>query len=59
MLTINQCREKLEKNSDKKYTEIEVVTIRDFLYKLAQLNVKYIKQQQLNNLKSKTNYECK
>ena len=50
MLTINQCRDVLEKNNSKKYTDESIAAIRDFLYKLAMLNVEHIKQQKQNNL---------
>ena len=46
MLTIKQCCQILEKESDKKYNDEEVSMIREFLYKLAKLNVEHIKFQQ-------------
>jgi hypothetical protein len=41
MLTIKECREKLQNTT---YSDEEILAIRDFLYKLAKLNVQYIKE---------------
>jgi hypothetical protein len=37
-LSISQCREILKKNGGKKYTEEQIVQIRDVLYVFAELN---------------------
>lgn len=42
MLTIKQCREKLNENGIE-FTDEQIVAIRDFLYKLARINVDYVK----------------
>ena len=41
MLTLKECREKLQNTT---YSDEEILAIRDFLYKLAKLNVQYIKE---------------
>ena len=48
MLTINECKEKL-KNVDRTYNDEEVQTIRDYLYKLARINIDFIKEKRKEN----------
>jgi hypothetical protein len=43
MLTLKECKEKL-KDDNRTYTDEEVLAIRDYLYKLASINVQYIKE---------------
>jgi len=45
MLTLKECREKLQ---NKTYSDEEILAIRDFLYKLAKLNVQYIWKKRCN-----------
>ena len=42
MLSIKQCREKLE-NNGKEFTDEQILAIRDYLYKLGHINISYIK----------------
>lgn len=48
MLNLKQCKEIL-KETGKKYHDEEVLAIRDFLYKLAQINVQYINEKLKEN----------
>ena len=48
MLNIKQCREQL-KETGSKFTDEEVLAIRDFFYKLARINVQYIKDKLKEN----------
>lgn len=48
MLNLKQCKEIL-KETGKKYTDEEVLAIRDFFYKLARINVQYIKDKLKEN----------
>ncbi|MCX6258656.1 MAG: hypothetical protein NTW49_12280 [Bacteroidia bacterium] len=48
MLTLKKCKEKLEK-SKKTYSDEEVQVIRDYLYKLASINVDFIKEKTKRN----------
>lgn len=42
MLTLKQCREKLP-DDGKEFTDEQVLAIRDYFYKMAQINIDYIK----------------
>ena len=48
MLALKQGREKLN-DSEKKYTDEQVLAIRDFFYKLAKINVDYINEKLTEN----------
>ena len=48
MLTLNQCREKL-KNNGIEYTDEQVLSIRDYLYNFAKINVDYINKKLKDN----------
>jgi hypothetical protein len=48
MLTINECKRILNKEKDK-YTDNEIVLIRDYLIKLGQINVAVITNLKENN----------
>jgi len=48
MLTINECKEKL-KNDKIEYNDEEVQAIRDYLYKLAHINIDFINEQRKEN----------
>jgi len=43
MLPLKECKEKLQ-NTDKTYSDEEVLAIRDYLYQLARINIQYIKE---------------
>jgi uncharacterized protein YpuA (DUF1002 family) len=58
MLTIKQCREKL-KNNGVEFTDEQVLAIRNFLYKLAKINIDYIKDKiKENEQKSNPIHPC-
>ncbi|MBU0489889.1 MAG: hypothetical protein KKA07_08245 [Bacteroidetes bacterium] len=48
MLTLNQCKDIL-KETGKKYSDEQVQAIRDFFYKMASINVQYIKEKLSGN----------
>jgi uncharacterized protein YpuA (DUF1002 family) len=48
MLNLKQCKEIL-KETGNKYNDEEVLAIRDFFYKLARINVQYIKDKLKEN----------
>jgi len=57
MLTIKECKEKL-KNENRAYTDEEILAIRDYLYKLARINIDFINEKRKeNDQKSDNIYE--
>ena len=48
MLTLKQCRDKL-KEDGKGFTDEQILAIRDYLYKLARINIDYIKEKTKKN----------
>ena len=57
MLTINQCKDILEENSTKKYTDEEVKQIRYLLYKIGHLEYELLTLNKLKNGKSNIIHE--
>ncbi|MBU0489094.1 MAG: hypothetical protein KKA07_08115 [Bacteroidetes bacterium] len=48
MLNLKQCKDIL-KETGKKYSDEQVLAIRDFFYKMARINVQYIKEKLSGN----------